>query len=243
MGMTDARIIKFDDNLGSVVADIEPETPSTIVPQGGFFTFDAELFNNTDTEQTVAVRLYAKRVGWVTFHITAIRTGITIAPGATINQNNITQNIPVSTPVGLWSYELHLLDNSTGEVQYKKHFLFEVTAADGTPDGKVNDWNVSGWEDTESMTGNMPDEFSLLKASPNPFNPNTNLRFNLPEATDISLVVYDISGREVAILAEGFRAAGEFEVAFDASDLSSGVYFAILNTQGKTYTQKLLFLK
>jgi len=243
MGMTDARIIKFDDNLGSVVADIEPESPSVTVPQGGSFSFDVELFNNTDVEQTVAVRFYAKRLGWVTMHVIVTRTGITIPAGATVSQTNIIQNVPVFTPTGQWSYELHLLDNFTGETQYIKHFLFDVTAADGPQDGQVNEWNVSGWEETKSMTENMPVEFILMKAYPNPFNPETTVRFALSEATAVSLVIYDISGKEVAVLADGFRSAGIYEVHFDGSALSSGVYFAVLNAQGNVCTQKLLLLK
>jgi len=91
--------------------------------------------------------------------------------------------------------------------------------------------------------GYQPAEFSLNPAYPNPFNPGTNLRFNLPKAAEISLIIYDISGREVAILAEGFRAAGAYEATFNAVELSSGIYFARLKTAGYAQTQKLVLIK
>ncbi len=70
----------------------------------------------------------------------------------------------------------------------------------------------------------IPTEFSLGQNYPNPFNPATTLSFSLPKAGRVSLVIYDIQGRAVARLVDGWRQAGIYRVAFDASDLASGVY-------------------
>lgn len=78
---------------------------------------------------------------------------------------------------------------------------------------------------------------------PNPFNPETHLSFTLPEASKVSLIVYDISGREVARLINGFQSAGFHEVTFNAPDLPSGVYFARLTAGTFQQTQKLLLVK
>jgi hypothetical protein len=87
-----------------------------------------------------------------------------------------------------------------------------------------------------------PSSFNL-SAFPNPFNPSTTLSFTLPQTGSVRLAVYDILGREVKLLQEGIVEAGEYAVTFDGSDLSSGIYFARLESTGMVKTQKLLLLK
>ena len=89
----------------------------------------------------------------------------------------------------------------------------------------------------------LPAEFELCRPSPNPFNPLTVLSFELRDASFVTLAVYDITGREVARLVDGFYSAGGHQVEWDASDMPSGVYFARLNAGGFSQTQKLLLLK
>jgi hypothetical protein len=69
-----------------------------------------------------------------------------------------------------------------------------------------------------------PEEFIFRGAYPNPFNPKTVLSFELRDASFVKLAIYDISGRQVAELINGWRDAGSHDVTFDASRLSSGIY-------------------
>ena len=85
--------------------------------------------------------------------------------------------------------------------------------------------------------------FEFSEPVPNPFNPATCLRFNLVEAGEISLVIYDLRGREIARLADGFHSAGKHQITFNASQLSSGVYFACLKMNGLSQTRKILLVK
>ncbi|MBU0691657.1 T9SS type A sorting domain-containing protein [bacterium] len=87
-----------------------------------------------------------------------------------------------------------------------------------------------------------PSSFSL-SAYPNPFNPTTTIRFNLPDAGKVSLDVFNIQGRQVESLLNQPMTAGEYSVTFDGSALPSGVYFANLTTTGQTAAHKLLLLK
>lgn len=88
-----------------------------------------------------------------------------------------------------------------------------------------------------------PSTFELTQNFPNPFNPATNLIFSLEKSGYASLVVYDVTGREVARLVDGFQPAGSYQAIFDASHLSSGVYYARLIANGNTQTRKMLLLK
>jgi hypothetical protein len=80
----------------------------------------------------------------------------------------------------------------------------------------------------------------LARSYPNPFIAATTIEFGLPSAGRARLAIYDGLGREVAVLAEGERAAGSHRVIWAAQDLASGVYFYRLDTAGKTLTRKLI---
>jgi hypothetical protein len=77
-------------------------------------------------------------------------------------------------------------------------------------------------------SANVPDKFSLHQNFPNPFNPVTTIKFDIRSSGNVSLKVYDILGREVAILVDEYLRAGSYERVFEASNLSSGVYFYTL---------------
>jgi hypothetical protein len=78
---------------------------------------------------------------------------------------------------------------------------------------------------------------------PNPFNPSTMVRYELPESGHVRLSVYDVMGREVAVLVDGAQVTGTYEVNFNASNLASGVYLYRLQVGTYTQTQKMLLMK
>lgn len=84
---------------------------------------------------------------------------------------------------------------------------------------------------------------STLEVTINPFNPETKLIYSLPEAGEVSLVVYDLRGREIARLAEGWFSAGIHQTSFNGRELSSGVYFAMLEAGSVKQVEKLLLVK
>ena len=96
------------------------------------------------------------------------------------------------------------------------------------------------------ITGNtneIPSEFRLYNNYPNPFNPATKIRFDIPHVANAKLVVYDVLGREVTRIFEGSLKAGRYSLDFDASNLPSGVYFYRLTTNSYTDTKKMLLIK
>jgi len=89
----------------------------------------------------------------------------------------------------------------------------------------------------------VPELYTLSQNYPNPFNPKTGIRFQVPGVSDVRLAVYDILGREVAVLVNERKAPGRYEVSFDGSTLSSGVYFYRLAAGDFTQTKRLMLLK
>ncbi len=95
----------------------------------------------------------------------------------------------------------------------------------------------------ETPAGELPKRVTLWQNYPNPFNPVTTIRFDLAEAGPVRLTVYDLAGRAVRTLADGFRTAGVHEVRFDARGLPSGIYLYRLEAPGFVQTRRLTLLK
>ncbi len=93
------------------------------------------------------------------------------------------------------------------------------------------------------QTVEIPNYYSLSQNFPNPFNPSTSIKFTMPKGDNVKLVIFDALGREVKTLVNEFRNQGVYNVSFDASSLSSGVYFYRLEAGDFTDTKKMLLVK
>ena len=102
---------------------------------------------------------------------------------------------------------------------------------------------LGGVTSIEDVQGTQPSDFDLSQNYPNPFNPSTKISWQLPVSGHQTLKVYDVLGNEVAILVDEFKAAGIYEVNFDAGSLSSGVYFYILQSGNLVVTKKMILMK
>jgi len=95
----------------------------------------------------------------------------------------------------------------------------------------------------QNISGTVPDKFSLYQNYPNPFNPVTNIKFDIPKSSFTTLKVYNALGKEIAVLLNEIKSAGSYQVDFDASALTSGVYFYRIETETFTETKRLMLLK
>jgi len=89
---------------------------------------------------------------------------------------------------------------------------------------------------------NLPEKFALINNYPNPFNPTSTIRYDLPERADVTLTVYNMLGKRVATLLDGMIQPGQHETLFDASALSSGNYiarFTAIGVSGKTFEESM----
>jgi hypothetical protein len=128
---------------------------------------------------------------------------------------------------GIMCYSVYNDDQSWGDVSRWSHTWIG------------NLWNPVSVENE----GQPVTDYALTQNYPNPFNPSTQIKFALKESGFVTLKVYDALGKEVATLVKGDYASGSYNVSFDASGLSSGIYFYRLETGSFVQTNKMMLLK
>ena len=89
----------------------------------------------------------------------------------------------------------------------------------------------------------VPYEYKVFQNYPNPFNPTTTIHYELPLEGFVTLKVFDVLGKEVKTLIEGYRTEGRYEVQFDATALTSGMYFYRIQTGSFVETKKMILLR
>jgi len=95
----------------------------------------------------------------------------------------------------------------------------------------------------KETTFNAPKEFQLIQNFPNPFNPSTEIRYQIPEPGFVTLKIYDTLGREIKSLVNEYKASGSYSVKWNASTAASGVYFYTLQSGGRKITKKMILLR
>lgn len=95
----------------------------------------------------------------------------------------------------------------------------------------------------QNISSQIPKVFYVKQNYPNPFNPVTKIKFGLPEASFVFIRIYDILGREVAVLAKELLKAGEYSAEWDASGFPSGIYFYRIEAGGNIKTSKMMLIK
>ena len=123
----------------------------------------------------------------------------------------------------------------TLDCKYPTTASIYTAATGGQPIGSLMWWGLT--VGVTKTSNSVPEGYALTQNYPNPFNPTTLITYQVPVASNITLKVFDILGREVATLVDGMKEAGSYTVPFDGSRLSSGVYIAQITAQGKNAIQ------
>ena len=112
--------------------------------------------------------------------------------------------------------------------------------------GKLNAWGVQINNSTvgiQNISTELPESFTLEQNYPNPFNPVTNIKFSIPQSGIVKLKVYDILGKEMAVLVNKQLTAGSYLADFNGSNFASGVYFYKLEAEGFSEIKKMMLVK
>lgn len=193
-------------------------------PGGGTVTVTGDLWSASAYARTMHWRLR--------------RNEVTLSEGSITSDGTYTRANPLDLAGGSGGSAALTMSVAPGD---RVQLLF-LSASEGGNLGDAVGVRLHLQLDTTTGVGDStPAAARLLPCTPNPFNPRTTLRFDLPAAGNIRLAVYDVAGRLVRVLAEGERAAGSYEVAWDGRDaggrgLASGNYFARLETGGRNQT-------
>lgn len=105
--------------------------------------------------------------------------------------------------------------------------------------GKCKPYIPTGVKKTEVI----PQKFELLQSYPNPFNPTATIQYDIPNNSFVNINVYDMLGREVKVLVNEQKNPGRYQITFDASELSSGIYFYTIRTKDFTQSKKMILMK
>ncbi len=127
------------------------------------------------------------------------------------------------------------------------YWKLRINDVSGLQTGQLMAWglqmNNSQVIGIQNISSEVPAKFELGQNFPNPFNPVTNFKIQLPKAGSVKISVYDVSGKEVKILVNEFLSPGIYNIDFDASKLSSGTYFYKMETSGFTDVKKMIVVK
>ncbi|GAB4286578.1 MAG: hypothetical protein Kow0098_01940 [Ignavibacteriaceae bacterium] len=104
-------------------------------------------------------------------------------------------------------------------------------------------FSLSSTDTPKVFNSTIPESYSLEQNYPNPFNPKTSIHYQIPEATNVKIVVYDILGNQINTLINEYKQAGFYEVSFDGNNLPSGVYFYSIEAGHFSDTKKMILAK
>ena len=128
------------------------------------------------------------------------------------------------------------------EREYSSEILIRVSGLEGDPDTLRIPVSGNGVLSV-SEPFEMPMEFSLSPAYPNPFNSTTRIEYSLPFASEVTLNLYNLSGQRIETLVNGRLQAGGHAVTLDAGDLASGLYFVKLEVENQIITKKIILVE
>jgi len=223
---------------------LTPYNPPIQIPaSGGSFDYNIQVANNGASTAICDVWCDVMLPDSSVYGPTLGPVNLTL-PAGFVGDRDRTQTVPGSAPAGTYTYHGYL-GNYPNTIWDSDSFTFEKLS---TGDGElVKDWENTG-ESFEAWFAVLdealvPEVYTLAQNYPNPFNPLTTMSFGLPQAGQVKLTVYDLLGRQVALLVNGHRDAGLHEVTWDAGSLASGVYLYRIEAGDFTSVKKMVLMK
>jgi len=178
---------------------------------------------------------------------------------AVTNRNNVTLNWATSketnnqgfeverTLVGANSWAKVGTVTGNGTTTETRSYSFTERVTTGNYSYRLKQVDFNGNFEYHNLSSEVnvgvPSEFALSQNYPNPFNPSTKIDYDIAADGNVSVVLFDMSGREVAKLVNDFKPAGYYTVSFNASNLSSGMYFYRISASNFSQTKKMVLVK
>jgi hypothetical protein len=160
--------------------------------------------------------------------------------------------VPMGINSGYYDYKFAVMYSGADTInggfeplnnEFVDTLVHTVLLVDGPPiviNNLFGDPNPVGVKSIENLVSS---DYQLEQNYPNPFNPTTKIRYSIPEYSSVTLKVFNLLGEEIETLFSGEQSAGVYEATFDASRLSSGIYFCSLQTREHKFTRKMMLIK
>ncbi len=218
---------------GVTITATPQNPPVTIPPGGGFFDFDVTIVNNMATQFTGN---YWNTVTLPNGEEVGPQLGpfnVTIAPGDSFS-TTLTMEVPARPPAATYGFNMKV-GNFPNNVLDVDSFTFTKTGAPSSAKTTAS-FSAEDWETGMSNIVTTLADFALMQNYPNPFNPSTTISFSLPEASNVTLAIYNLRGQLIRTLHSGALSAGHHRMVWDGRDshgvkVASGVYLYRLEAQ------------
>jgi len=163
-------------------------------------------------------------------------------PADSLGMNGITEHVPGAAPEGDYVFVAYVGEYPSTIIDSS---CFYFTKTGSVADGIANWQTLKGWFDGDflSTESGLPTHYALSQNYPNPFNATTIINYQLPADAHVKLEVYNTLGQKVATLADERQQAGYRSVLWDASKMSSGLYFYKLTSGDFSETRRMMLVK
>jgi len=237
---SDMGAFYFDQDVDAIVELYPHDMRVIIPPEGGDVILDGWIFNFLGLGGTADLWTYVfvPRMGRLgPLHLFE---NIYI-PVDSIGSNDITQTVPGFAPGGDYVFVAYLGDYPATVTDSSCLYFTKY----GSIPGEASDWSQSNWWSREvtSMESSLPGVYALSQNYPNPFNATTIIHYELPSGGQVNLEVYNMLGQKVATLVDEGQGAGYKTASWDASEVSSGLYFYRLTAGDFTETKRMMLVK
>jgi len=231
----------FNQDVDGIVEVYPLGEPIVIPPEGGDIVYDGWVFNFFGHPGRIDIWTYAFVPEMGQYGPLDLYENVRI-PADSLGRNEITEHVPGVAPQGDYVFVAYIGDYPSTIIDSS---CFYFTKTGSVAEG-IADWqSLNGWLDGEvpSRESGLPTHYALSQNHPNPFNATTSISYQLGVDGHVKLEVYSTLGRKVATLIDSKQQAGYRSVAWDASQVSSGLYFYKLSIGDFTETKRMILVK
>jgi len=236
-GIYDVYLVRVAGKGLEIMPD---DLPPVTVPQGGSFGFTGILTNNTEDPQVTDAWTMAVGPQKDVYGPFKVRYDLQLEPYQS-RSAHFNQRVPNLAPLGFYDYVAYCGDYPSTVID-SSFFQIEVVPATFAT-GEDLGWFLTGSFDRNDGFASVPSNFALLGNYPNPFNASTTIRYELPASAHVKVEVYNLFGQRVVTLVNGEQEAGYISITWDASEVSSGIYFYRLTAGDFTETKRMMLVK